>query len=64
MEPTSEPLEHEVTHPSRYGLSTLFYVTAVIAAAIALLGIGGIGRAFLVLGFWLQAGDWTGNGIY
>lgn len=54
MKPTTESVEHEVAHPSRYGLSTLFYVTAVIAAAIALVGVGGAGWAVLVLGFWFS----------
>ena len=52
MEPTNKPMEHEVSHSPRYGLSSLFYVTAVIAAAIALLGAGGIFWAVLVLAFW------------
>ena len=53
MESTTKPAGNARTHPSRFSLSTLFYITAVIAAAIALLGVWGIGWAVLVLVFWL-----------
>jgi len=40
------------TTPPRFGLRTLFYVTAVIAAAIALFGGWGILWAGAVLAYW------------
>ena len=43
----------EQAMPSRFGLRTLFYVTAVIAAAIALFGGWGVLWAAAVLGYWL-----------
>ena len=52
MEPATRSVDQKASHSSRYGLTTLFYVTAVIAAAIALLGAGGIWWAIFVLVFW------------
>jgi len=47
------PADDEGADLSRFGLRVLFYVTAVIAAAIALFGVGGIFWAGVVLGYWL-----------
>ena len=55
MSADSGPLEaqgEQTTRP-RFGLLTLFYVTAVIAAAIALFGGWGMLWAVAVLGYWL-----------
>ena len=52
MEPTTKRTQHETSDSSHYSLSSLFYVTAVIAAAVALLGAGGIFWAVIVLAFW------------
>ena len=53
VDQTAKVVQQDAAQPWRFGLPTLFYVSAVIAAAIALLGGFGIGWALLVLGFWL-----------
>ena len=52
METLNKTVQGETSYASRFGLSTLFYVTAVIAAAVALLGVGGIWWAVFVFVFW------------
>jgi len=49
-----QPMDREESNGFRFGLLALFYITAVFAAAIALMGPAGICWAALVIAFWLM----------
>ena len=56
MDQKSDSSQLDQSRLPRFGLPTLFYVTAVFAAAIALMDLWGIIWAVLVLGLWFPRG--------